>query len=105
MPHSEVMIIYLLAQEAEALIRINYQQVDAEMTPSDGQTVNQQRIASLNFNSVDVIGESFKVVRMSCGSIILEILSFFTQLRMIHQNKICLLKRYLWEHDRHGYPK
>ena len=51
------MTCFLADEEREALIRINYQQVDIEMMPSDDSTVRPQRVASLDFNSIDIIGK------------------------------------------------
>lgn len=51
--------VYLFSgKESDALIRINYQQVDAEMIPCEGNAVKPQRIASLNFNSINIIGKN-----------------------------------------------
>ena len=41
---------------SEALIRINYQQIDSELMPADEKENQPQRIASLNFNTLNVIG-------------------------------------------------
>ena len=43
-------------ESSEALIRINYQQVDSELMPTDEKENQSQRIASLNFNTLNVIG-------------------------------------------------
>ena len=50
-------IFLILGDETEALIRINYQQANLEMIPSSESTAKPQRIASLDFNSIDIIGK------------------------------------------------
>eukprot|EP00794_Sanderia_malayensis_P015340 gene15340-16917_t len=54
----------LYEKASNALIQINYQQIESELIASEGKAMRPERVASLNFSSLDIIANQETIVEL-----------------------------------------